>query len=133
MFTYLLVVEIFPRMNDYIEQQQIFTYSVMVFGHGSIGLLSLYWCIVMCKGGLKSLFVFKKKTPKVLSSTQGFSFADEVAGKNNTPGGDSPSSPERLRRKSSVGSPLKIIADEAQAYKDGTIFTEELAPAKKLQ
>ncbi len=110
MFTYLLIVEIFPRMPMYVEQQQMFTFSIMVFGHAGIGLLSLHWCIVMLKGGLKSLFVFKKKSKaRVLNPQQGFSFADEVAGKD-------------ADQKTPL-SPLKIIEEEAEAYKDGTIFT----------
>lgn len=90
MFTYLLVAEIFPRMHLYVEQKQIFTFGVMVFGHAGIGLLSLYWCFVMCRGGLKSLFVFEKKRPKVFNPEQGFSFAAEVGGKSNSDGADLP-------------------------------------------
>lgn len=122
MFTYLLIVEIFPRMHLYVEQQQLFTYGMMVFGHAGIGMLSLYWCVVMCKGGLKSLFVFKKKRPKVLNPQQGFSFADEVAGKNNE---------VDEKKLEAPGSPLKIIEEEAEAYKDGTIFSEGQAQKRK--
>lgn len=113
MFTYLLVAEIFPRYQSYVEAHQLFTYCVMVFGHAGIGLLSLHWCIVMCRGGLKSLFVFKKKEPKVLDPQQGFSFADEVSGRGDNGKDSAPSSP------------LKVIEEEAEAYKDGTIFTDE--------
>ncbi|KAL9181789.1 hypothetical protein ACHAXT_012132 [Thalassiosira profunda] len=124
LFTYLLIAEIFPRTSMYSESQQMFTYGVMVFGHAGIGLLSMYWCFVMCKGGLKSLFVFEKKRPKVLSPQQGFSFAEEVGGKNRGGGAQLPSSP------------LRIIEEEAQAYKDGTIFTEgqgQARQSKKVQ
>lgn len=79
MFSYLLMWEIFPRAHMYIDQRQLFTYAMMVFGHVGIGMLSLYWCIVMCKGGLKSLFVFKKKTQST-TLRQGFSFADVARG-----------------------------------------------------
>ncbi|KAL7534346.1 hypothetical protein ACHAWF_004806 [Thalassiosira exigua] len=112
-FTYLLVAEIYPRMPMYVEHQQMVTFGVMVFGHASIGLLSAYWCVVMCRGGLKSLFVFKKKRPRVLNPQQGFSFAEEVGGKNGDEGAIKP-----------LGSPLQIIEEEADAYKDGSIFTE---------
>lgn len=84
MFTYLLIAEIYPRMPLYVEQEQMFTYWVMVFGHASIGVLSLHWCLVMCRGGLRSLFVFEKKRPKVFNPNEGFSFAANVAGKNST-------------------------------------------------
>lgn len=118
MFTYLLFVEIFPRMHLYVEQHQMFTFAVMVFGHAGIGLLSLHWCIVMCKGGLKSLFVFKKKErPKVLNPQQGFSFAEEVGGKSDN------EDKSGTEQKAPHG-PLKIIEEDAQAYKDGTIFSE---------
>mmetsp|Transcript_28230 Transcript_28230/g.60608 ORF Transcript_28230/g.60608 Transcript_28230/m.60608 type:complete len:367 (-) Transcript_28230:384-1484(-) len=135
MFTYLLVVEIFPRMNEYVEQGQVFTYGMMVFGHAGIGLLSLHWCLVMCRGGLKSLFVFKKKAPKVLNPEQGFSFADEVGGKSDADDGDTASNGKK--RRSSI-TPLKVIEEEAEAYKDGTIFSEGQAlkrqsPSKKKQ
>ena len=64
----------------------------------------------MCKGGVKSLFVFKKKTrPTVLNPQQGFSFAEEVGGGSGS---------------NQSSNPLKIIEEEAEAYKDGTIFTE---------
>ena len=83
MFTYLLIKEIFPRYQMYVDQQQMFTYTVLVLGHVGIGLLSLHWCIVMCKGGIKNIFIFKKKERKnVLNSQQGFSFAEEVGGGN---------------------------------------------------
>merc|ERR1719253_53994 len=84
MFSYLLIAEIYPRMPLYVEQEQMFTYWVMVFGHASIGVLSLHWCLVMCRGGLRSLFVFEKKRPKVFNPNEGFSFAANVAGKNST-------------------------------------------------
>ena len=125
LFTHLLIAEIFPRMSMFIEQGQLFTYAVMVFGHASIGLLSLHWCIVMCRGGLKSLFVFKKQTrPAVLHPRQGFSFAEEVGGKKNIE-----DAPGRKRR--SPQDALKIIEEEVhniieaevQAYTDGTLFT----------
>ena len=83
MFAYLLVVEIFSRKADYEEHNQMLPYRVMVFGHAAIGLLSLHWCIVMLKGGIKNLFVFKKKAVKSIDEiNSGFSFADEVAGGN---------------------------------------------------
>lgn len=81
MFTYLLIFEIFPRKDEYVAQDQMLSYSVMVFGHAAIGLLSLHWCIVMLRPGLKNLFVFKKKKVKpVEEMKEGFSFADEVSG-----------------------------------------------------
>ncbi|KAL7528940.1 hypothetical protein ACHAXR_002712 [Thalassiosira sp. AJA248-18] len=129
MFTYLLIMEIFPRMHLYVEQKQLFTYGMMVFGHAEIGLLSLHWCIVMCKGGLKSLFVFKKKKPKVLNPQHGFSFAEEVSGKDDNDDATTTtttiSSPARVS--------LKIIKEEAQAYKDGTIFSDGQVQARKQQ
>jgi len=110
LFTTLLIKEIFPRYQMYIDHQQLFTYAVLIFGHAGIGLLSLHWCIVMCKGGIKSLFVFKKKKrPTVLNPQQGFSFAEEVGGGSGS---------------NQSSNPLKIIEEEAEAYKDGTIFTE---------
>ena len=111
MFSYLLIMEIFPRMHFYAEHNLMFTYGVVVFGHAGIGLLSLYWCMVMCKGGLKSLFVFKKKRPKVLKKDQGFCFASEVGGKSHDNGAG--------KHK------LNIVEEEAEAYKDGTLFSEE--------
>lgn len=127
LFTYLLIVEIFPRMQMFVDQQQTFTYGVAVFGHAGIGLLSLYWCIVMCRGGLKGLFVFKKKRPKVLNPQQVFSFAEEVGGKNNDHAASPPNGPNR---KLPI-SPLKAIEEEAEAYKDGTIFTEGQAQMRQ--
>ncbi len=117
LFTYLLIAEIFPRMSMFIEQGQVFTYAMMVFGHASIGLLSLHWCIVMCRGGLRSLFVFtKQKRPAILNPQHGFSFAEEVGGKKMT----SPQSPLAILEEEVQ----KIIEEEVQAYKDGTLFTE---------
>jgi hypothetical protein len=65
-----------------VAQDQMLSYSVMVFGHAAIGLLSLHWCIVMLRPGLKNLFVFKKKKVKPVEQQmqEGFSFADEVSG-----------------------------------------------------
>ena len=127
LFTYLLVVEIFPRMPMYMEQQQMFTFVMMVLGHAGIGLLSLYWCIVMCKGGIKSLFVFKKpqyRNNNTAVAQRGLSFAEEVSGK-------------RLDNGSAAAchhtsSPLKIIEEEAEAYKDGSLFSE-IIPSDERQ
>ena len=107
MFSYLLIAEIFPRAHMYFEKKQILTFSVMVFGHIGIGMLSLYWCIIMCRGGVKSLFTFKKKYRKAGDDKQA-SFAESV-GLNS---GDSPAR-ESL--------PKKII-HEAGAYVDGSLF-----------
>lgn len=85
MFTYLLVVQIFPRKAEYAEQNQMLSYGVIVFGHAAIGLLSLHWCVVMLRPGLKNLFVFKKKKVKPIEETtmnHGFSFAEAVSGGN---------------------------------------------------
>lgn len=120
MFSYLLFVEIFPRMHLYVESNQVFTYAVMVFGHAGIGLLSLHWCAVMCKGGLKSLFVFKKKERGALNPQQGFSFADEVGGRSDN----------ETEQKASNG-PLKVIEDDAQAYTNGTIFGAQQAQTRQ--
>lgn len=79
LFTYLLLVEIYPRYTAYMEYEQLFTYAVLVFGHAAIGLLSLYWCIVMCRGGLKSLFIFEKKKSNNNSGVGGLTFAEEVS------------------------------------------------------
>lgn len=135
MFAHLLVAEIFPRMHAYAEAGQLVTFGWLVLGHAGIGLLSLHWCIVMCRGGLRSLFVFEKKRPKVLDrQQQGFSFADEVAGKNNNGASSSNKGKEQMM---TTGNRLeKIVEEEAQAYKDGTIFSEGQAQArqsKKLQ
>lgn len=132
MFTYLLTMEIFPRYQAYAETQQLFTYGVMVFGHAGIGLLSLHWCIVMLKGGIKSLFVFKKKKPRALNPQGGFSFAEEVAGKNDD-GDNSPSSPKASKGTVMPTSPLNVIREEAEAYKDGSIFSEGQAEKRKSQ
>lgn len=117
MFTYLLVAEILPRYELYKEHQQLFTFGVMIFGHGGIGLLSLYWCYVMTRGGLKSLFVFKKKVREVLKKGQGFVFAAGVEGK------------ESIKRKDSrttlTESPFKAMKEEAEAYVDGILFNED--------
>ena len=64
LFTYLLIVEIFPRMPLYVEQEKMLTFGVMVFGHTGIGLLLLHWCIVMCHGGLKNLFASRRSVPR---------------------------------------------------------------------
>ena len=106
MFTYLLVMEIFPRVSMYIEKKQILTFACIVFGHVGIGLLSLYWCIIMCRGGIKSLFVFKKKS-KGGSARKGVGFADAV-GLNN---GESPT--KEIAKK---------IIHEADAYVEGSLF-----------
>jgi len=110
----------------------MFTFFMMVLGHAGIGLLSLYWCIVMCKGGIKSLFVFKKPqhrnatTGGTLLPQRGLSFAEEVSGK-------------RLNNDSAAchhNSPLKIIEEEAEAYIDGSLFSEippETHRSKKIQ
>jgi len=85
MFTYLLVVQIFPRKAEYAEQNQMLSYGVIVFGHAAIGLLSLHWCVVMLRPGLKNLFVFKKKKVKPIEEAtmnHGFSFAEAVSGGN---------------------------------------------------
>lgn len=106
MFTYLLIAEIFPRAHMYFDKKQILTFSVMVFGHFGIGLLSLYWCVIMCRGGIKSLFVFKKKSRK--NGTKSTGFAESV-GLNNA---DSPTR----------GSIPKKIIHEADAYVDGSLY-----------
>ena len=72
LFTYLLIVEIVPRMPLYVEQGQMFTFGVMVFGHAGIGLLSLYWYIVMCRGGLKNLFASRRSVPRCSMSRGDF-------------------------------------------------------------
>lgn len=126
LFTYLLLVEIYPRLPLYMEQQQMFTFAMMVFGHAGIGLLSLYWCIVMCKGGIKSLFVFKKPQHRTVNGMinpsqqqRGLSFAEEVSGKKIENG-----------TTKTCHSPLKkIIEDEVEAYKDGSLFSE--SPSEK--
>mmetsp|Transcript_63061 Transcript_63061/g.186286 ORF Transcript_63061/g.186286 Transcript_63061/m.186286 type:complete len:371 (-) Transcript_63061:308-1420(-) len=125
MFTYLLVAEIIPRAHLYIAQKQILAYRIMVLGHAGIGLLSLYWCVIMCRGGLKSLFVFKKKDPKPLNPTQGFSFADEVTGKNNE---TSPRRPKSNGTMSPPLSPARRVDDDARAYKN-----PPLSPSKRLE
>ncbi|KAL7521013.1 hypothetical protein ACHAWX_005708 [Stephanocyclus meneghinianus] len=107
MFTYLLLVEIFPRAHLYIAKKQILTFTVMVFGHFGIGMLSLYWCILMCRGGIRSLFVFKKKA-QVQDPNKKSSFA-ELVGLSNA------GSPNRE-------SISKKILHEADAYVDGTLF-----------
>jgi hypothetical protein len=81
LFTYLLLVEIYPRYTAYMEYGQLFTYAVLVFGHAAIGLLSLYWCIVMCRGGLKSLFIFETKKSSGGGAGGGLTFAEEVSGR----------------------------------------------------
>ncbi|KAL3773306.1 hypothetical protein ACHAW5_000253 [Stephanodiscus triporus] len=127
LFAHLLIAEIFPRMHVFVERGQTFTYAVMVFGHASIGLLSLHWCIVMCRGGLRSLFVFKKQhRPKVLNPQQGFSFVEEVGGKKNV---EDLRGTKRLKIIEEKAH--KIIEEEVEAYLDGTLFTE--AQAKKGQ
>ncbi|KAL3790729.1 hypothetical protein ACHAWO_013548 [Cyclotella atomus] len=107
MFSYLLIAEIFPRAHMYLEKKQILTFAVMVFGHFGIGLLSLYWCMIMCRGGIKSLFVFKRKSSQG-GSDKKTGFAESV-GLNNA---DSPT-------RESI--PKKII-HEADAYVDGTLY-----------
>jgi hypothetical protein len=107
MFTYLLLVEIFPRAHLYIAKKQILTFTVMVFGHFGIGMLSLYWCILMCRGGIRSLFVFQKKS-RAQGPNKKSSFAESV-GLNNA------ESPNRE-------SISKKILHEADAYVDGTLF-----------
>jgi hypothetical protein len=138
LFAHLLIAEIFPRMFVFIEKGQLFTYAVMVFGHASIGLLSLHWCIVMCRGGLRSLFVFKKqKRPPGLNPQQGFSFAEEVGGRKNIE--DAPVSKLRSPRdalKIIEEEVQNIIEEEVQAYKDGTLFTAAQAKSgrsKKIE
>jgi len=115
-------------MHMYMEQQQMFTFVMMVLGHAGIGLLSLYWCIIMCKGGIKSLFVFKKPQQKTTNGgvQRGLSFAEEVSGKRLDNGTEA----------CHHNSPLKIIEEEAEAYKDGSLFTEspsETRQSKKIQ
>lgn len=117
MFTYLLLVEIFPRTGNYIEMKQIFTYAVMVFGHAGIGLLSLYWCMIMCRGGIKSLFVFKKQKGGKGNNNAGFAGAVGLNG----------ASPEKGH------SPLRSskLIQEANAYVDGSLFSEADDDGKK--
>merc|ERR1711862_79492 len=125
MFTYLLVVEILPRYELYKEHQQMFTFCVIIFGHGGIGLLSLYWCYVMTRGGLKSLFVFEKKVRKILKPNQGFVFAAGVEGKESIKKKDS--------RTTLTESPLKALEEEAEAYVGGTLFNEELTSGSNVK
>ena len=110
----------------------VFCFNVVegFFAYAGIGLLSLYWCIVMCKGGIKSLFVFKKpqhRNNNTAIAQRGLSFAEEVSGK-------------RLDNGSAAchhtSSPLKIIEEEAEAYKDGSLFSEipsDERQSKKIQ
>lgn len=108
MFTYLLIVEISPRTHMYIAKKQVLTYAVMVFGHFGIGMLSLHWCMIMLRGGIRSLFVFKKKSSRSKKTSAGFA---ESVGLNHE---------ESPRKRESVAN--KII-HEADAYLDGTLFS----------
>ena len=79
----------------------------------------------MCKGGLKSIFVFKKRArrPPSLNSNNGFSFAEEVGRCDDA-------------LTSEVSSP---IAKEIKSYCEGTLFDDDKATdngtkaAKKVQ
>ena len=122
MFTHLLIAEIVPRRAAYFEEGQAFAFCVMVFGHAGIGLLSLYWCLVMTKGGIKSLFTFKKRERKAPRAGEGggFTFADEVGGKDP----DKKSEGGGGGQGSGLGSPAKAVEEEAKAYVDGTLFAD---------
>ena len=145
MFTFLLVAEILPRRAAYVEGGQGFAFAVMVFGHAGIGLLSLYWCLVMTRGGIRSLFTFKKrerKAPRV-GESGGFTFADEVGGKdpscNSPEGGKTKKSGDGGGKGAGLGSPSKVMEEGAKAYVDGTLFTDggredgEAAEGKKTR
>ena len=84
LFPYLLIVKIFPRFHLYTNQQQLFTFAALVFGCAVMGLLLVHWLFVMCRGGLKSMLVFKKSPQRMLNlNNGGYSFADDVSGKEN--------------------------------------------------
>jgi hypothetical protein len=112
MFTYLLIAEIFPRAHMYFDKKQILTFSVIVFGHFGIGMLSLYWCVIMCRGGIRSLFTFKKKSRKE-GARRSSGFAESV-------GLNSADSPTR------ESIPKKVL-HEADAYVDGTLYNNGMA------
>jgi len=123
LFAYLLVWEIIPRTSLYVEKKQLLTFIIMFMGHAIIGLLSLYWLRIMCRGGLKSLLTFNKKKKNKCAdngSAVTFSFGDDIG--RDTCSRDSSS--ERKGKKSTY-SPLHIVQtgiDEAKGWVDGTLF-----------
>ena len=99
----------------------------------------------MTRGGIRSLFTFKKRERKAprAGESGGFTFADEVGGKDPSCG-----SPEGGKTKKSgggggkgagLGSPSKVMEEGAKAYVDGTLFTDggreggEAAEGKKTR
>lgn len=64
LLVWLLARMVLPRAAEFIEAKQVFIYTLAVLGHVIILLLTLYWLKVLCRGGLKSLLVFKKPEKK---------------------------------------------------------------------
>lgn len=134
MFAYLLLVEILPRASLYLARKQVLTFVVIIFGHAGIGMLSLYWMVIMCRGGLKSLLVFKKKEKRSKTSSGGGDL-DTFGGPSGgsappspkfTFGGDLDTDGDAGRSKSSNSieeqlSPTSLLR-EARAYVDGSFF-----------
>uniref|UniRef100_A0A7S2U7B6 TLC domain-containing protein n=1 Tax=Attheya septentrionalis TaxID=420275 RepID=A0A7S2U7B6_9STRA len=124
LFGYLLVFEIAPLAPLYAEKKQLLTYVIMVFGHVVIGVLSMYWLRIMCRGGFKSLLVFKKKK----SSGGGFTFGADI-GRDDDATEATTTTPTKADDTTPVAPPmsprqllLQTGVNESRAYVNGTLF-----------
>jgi len=114
LYPYLLAVEILPRAGLWMEHRQIMTLLTWVLGHSIIGLLSLYWLLILLKGGVKPLLTFQKSSKKKDSSSGGFSFGDDIGrGREVRKGKDATNR--------SIGRWI-LIQQKARGWVEGTLF-----------
>eukprot|EP00565_Helicotheca_tamesis_P007872 CAMPEP_0185723172 /NCGR_PEP_ID=MMETSP1171-20130828/104_1 /TAXON_ID=374046 /ORGANISM="Helicotheca tamensis, Strain CCMP826" /LENGTH=347 /DNA_ID=CAMNT_0028390839 /DNA_START=7 /DNA_END=1050 /DNA_ORIENTATION=+ len=132
LFSYLLIFEIGPRASDYMEAKQLLSYTFVVVGHFVIGVLSLYWLGLMCRGGIRGLIVFKKPKPTHDGS---FTFGNDIGheeDKNEL--STKPMKDEAggaTKNAVSRRSPRATIAEESQAWVAGTLYDETIQTKKK--
>lgn len=122
LFAYLLAWEIIPRTALYVEKKQLLTYVIMFTGHAVIGLLSLYWLRIMCRGGLKSLLTFKKKKRVDEGSPAGFSFGDDIGREADTTCSRNKKSACAALPAHGSGRIIQEGIEEARGWVDGTLF-----------
>ncbi|EJK48868.1 hypothetical protein THAOC_32298, partial [Thalassiosira oceanica] len=78
---------------------------------------------------MRSLFTFKKRERRAPRAGEGggFTFADEVGGKDpvrGSPGRKAKTREGGSSNGSGLGSPSKVVEEGAKAYVDGTLFTD---------
>lgn len=60
------------------QAKQIFLYTVSLFGHSLIFILSAYWLRVLCRGGMKNMLHFKPSKHKKEGKRSAFRFGTDM-------------------------------------------------------